>query len=86
MITGVLFCGMAFLLLASGIIPLRCGLLNTSPAEQFRAFGLLTFAAAMATLVFAIGWGRAHWGEQDRYALISAPGLCPCISRQFLRL
>ncbi|MBV9480026.1 MAG: hypothetical protein JO249_04630 [Acidobacteria bacterium] len=75
-ITGVLFCGVAFLLLASMIIPLRYGLLNTCPAERFRAFGLLIFAGAMATSTLAIGWGRAHWGEQDRYALISAPGLC----------
>ncbi|MBV8737046.1 MAG: hypothetical protein JO007_07270 [Alphaproteobacteria bacterium] len=55
-ITGGLFCGVAALLLASGIIPLRRGLRNIFPAERFRAFGLLIFVGAMATLVFAIGW------------------------------
>jgi hypothetical protein len=79
-IIGVVFCGVAALLLATGIVPLRRGLRSLRPTERFRAFGLLFFAAAVAALVVLMGWGRAGWvpifGMPGRYALLSVPGLC----------
>jgi hypothetical protein len=77
---GILFCGVGCVLLASGMIPLRCELRSIRPAERFRGFGLLIFAGAMAALGLLIAWGRAGWvplfGMPGRYALLSVPGLC----------
>ena len=77
---GVLFCTAGCLLLASGIIPLRCGLRSVRSTERFRAFSMLIFRAAMATLTLLLAWGRAGWvpqfGMPSRYALLSVPGLC----------
>lgn len=80
-ITGGLTCAVAFLLLASSIIPLRRGLCdNRTTSERSRAFGLLVFAAATVTFVLVMAWGRAGWvpdfGMPDRYALLSVPALC----------
>lgn len=79
-VMGVLFCGVACLLWASGIIPLRRGLRSIRSTERFRVFGLPIFATAMGALVLLIAWGRAGWvplyGMPPRYALLSVPGLC----------
>jgi hypothetical protein len=79
-IIGILFCGVGCVLLASGMIPLRSELRSIRPAERFRVFGLLIFAAAMIALALLIAWGRAGnvplFGMPSRYALLSVPGLC----------
>jgi hypothetical protein len=73
-------CAVAFLLLASSIIPLWRGLRGNRTSERPQVFGLLIFATAMATLVVAVAWGRAgsvpRFGMPDRYALFSVPALC----------
>jgi len=80
LITGGLFCGATFLLLASSIIPLRRGLCNIRTPEGSRFFGFLTFIAAISVLAVAVAWGRAGWVPQysmpGRYALLSVPALC----------
>lgn len=77
---GILFCGVACLLWASGIIPLSRGLRSICSAERFRVFGFVMFLAAMAALILATAWGRTAWvllwGMLGRYALLSVPGLC----------
>ena len=81
LITGSVFCVLTFLLFASSIIPLWRGLRDTQTFGRFRLFGFLVFAAAIATLVLVMAWGRAGaesrgWGLPARYALLLAPGLC----------
>jgi hypothetical protein len=77
---GVGFCGLAWLLWTSALLPLSNGLRSARSAERFRLFGLLMFAAATTTLVVLMGWGRAGLvpvlGLPSRYALLSVPGLC----------
>jgi hypothetical protein len=80
LISGVLFCAVALVLLGSAIAPLTEGLRRARGSERSRVWGLLVFAAAMAALVLAMAWGRAGWvpvyDMPDRYALLSVPALC----------
>jgi hypothetical protein len=50
------------------------------PGERFRAGGLLLFLGAVASLILALGWGRAVLGKdagfESRYVTLMAPALC----------
>src|SRR5262249_51650526 len=50
------------------------------PGERFRAGGLLMFLGAVASLILALGWGRAAMGKDagfaSRYVTLMAPALC----------
>ena len=78
---GIFFCVVGCLLWASAVVPLSRGLRSICSAERSRVIGLVMFAAAMGVLILAIAVGRAGWvqlwgGLANRYALLSAPGLC----------
>ena len=80
LITGGLFFGATFLLLASSIIPLWRGFSSIRTPEGSRFLGFLMSIAAIAVLALVMALGRAGWKEiqviPDTYAMLSAPALC----------
>jgi hypothetical protein len=74
------FSGLAMVVLLALSAGVLVHIWRTQTAERSRAAGLVFFAAAMASLVFALGWARSHSGAGVgwQYGILAAPALC-CI-------